>query len=144
VTRAGGAFSTRWRPDRLGRLTVRAIAGGPTSGRAASAPPSAQTVVYRAAIATHFGPGFFGSRTACGTILRPATIGVAHVTLPCGTVVEFLYRGRTLRAPVVDRGPYANGATWDLTTAASRALRFNGKDHVGSIVVSRPARRGRR
>jgi hypothetical protein len=42
-----------------------------------------------------------------------------------------------VRAPVVDRGPYANNATWDLTIAASRALRFNGKDYVGAIRVGK-------
>lgn len=111
--------------------------GGRLDRRAAAATPTIETTVYRASIATHFGPGFYGSRTACGTILTRQTVGVAHKTLPCGTVLEFYYRGRTVRAPVVDRGPYANNAAWDLTMPASRALGFSGKDYVGAMVVGR-------
>jgi peptidoglycan lytic transglycosylase len=144
-TRAGGIFSAAWRTDRVGRLTLRAV---PTARAAAAAggfaAPTARTTVYRASIATHYGRGWYGTRTACGTILTPRTVGVAHKTLPCGTVLEFYYRGRTVRAPVVDRGPYANHAAWDLTMPASRALGFNGKDYVGAIAVGRVSlRRGR-
>ena len=132
-----GGFSTSWRPDRVGRLTLRAVpAAGSTTAQASAGPaPTAPTTVYATAIATQFGPGFFGRRTACGVVLTTATIGVAHTRLPCGTLVEFYYRGRTVRAPVIDRGPYANGATWDLTTGAARALAFDGLSYVGSLVV---------
>ena len=133
----GGAFTATWRADRAGRVTLRAVAGDGSAARASSAAPTAQTTVYRASIATHFGGGFYGSRTACGIVLTRQTVGVAHKTLPCGTVLEFYYRGRTVRAPVVDRGPYANNAAWDLTMPASRALGFNGKDYVGAITVGR-------
>jgi rare lipoprotein A (peptidoglycan hydrolase) len=34
------------------------------------------------------------------------------------------YRGRFVRTTVIDRGPYANGASWDLTQATARALHF--------------------
>ena len=36
------------------------------------------------------------------------TFGVAHRTLPCGTIVLIvnIRNGRTVRAPVIDRGPY--------------------------------------
>lgn len=138
TTGSGGRFSVRWRPNRVGRFTLRAVtANDPGTATAADAPPSAPTTVYGALKATQYGRGSFGSRTACGTILRSTTIGVAHKTLPCGTLVEFYYRGRTLRAPVIDRGPYANGAAWDLTDAAAAELRFNGLDYVGAIRVGR-------
>jgi rare lipoprotein A len=136
--RSGGAFAAAWKADRMGRVTLRAIASGVATAASATA-PTARMTVYGAAIATHFGPGFYGTRTACGTILTRATVGVAHKTLPCGTLIEFYYRGRTVRAPVVDRGPYANNAAWDLTMPASQALQFNGKDYVGAIAVGRVA-----
>jgi hypothetical protein len=142
-TGAGGAFSASWRPDRPGRLVLRAVPAttAATAATATAATPTARTTVYRPAIATHFGEGFYGSRTACGIVLTPRTVGVAHKTLPCGTVLEFYYRGRTVRAPVIDRGPYANDADWDLTMPASRALGFSGKGYVGSISVGRVALR---
>jgi len=136
-TGPGGTFSLRWRPDRAGRLTLRAIAGARSAAARTAAAPTAPTTVYPATIATQFGPGFYNQRTACGVLLTPTTVGVAHTTLPCGTLVEFYYRGRTVRAPVIDRGPYANGATWDLTTGAAAALHFDGLAYVGSLNVGR-------
>jgi hypothetical protein len=65
-----------------------------------------------------------GRRTACGVKLRRSTIGVAHRTLPCGTKVTFKYRGRYVRAKVIDRGPYSHGVRWDLTKRAADKLHF--------------------
>jgi rare lipoprotein A len=62
-----------------------------------------------------YGPGFYGQRTACGEAMTQALVGVAHRTLPCGTLVTFRWNGHTVRAPVVDRGPYVAGRQWDLT-----------------------------
>ncbi len=54
--------------------------------------------------------------------LRKATLGVAHKTLPCGSLVDITYGGRTISVPVVDRGPYSHGVSYDLTIATARAL----------------------
>ena len=62
-----------------------------------------------------YGPGFYGQRTACGEAMTQQLVGVAHRTLPCGTLVTFRWNGHTVRAPVVDRGPYVAGRLWDLT-----------------------------
>ncbi len=78
----------------------------------------------RKSIATWYGPGFYGSQTACGTTLKRSTMGVAHRTLPCGTKVTVAYGSEFERVRVIDRGPYANNADWDLTLAASDALGF--------------------
>lgn len=55
--------------------------------------------------------------TACGQLYTKTIMGVAHRTLPCGTLVEFQWRGRTARVPVIDRGPFVRGRTWDLSGA---------------------------
>ena len=55
---------------------------------------------------------------------RYAGLTVAHRSLPCGTRVRFMYRGRKRDARVSDRGPYANGATWDLDRDLQVALGF--------------------
>jgi hypothetical protein len=39
-------------------------------------------------------------------------------------------------APVIDRGPYANHADWDLTTATGRALGMNDNATVGAISLT--------
>jgi hypothetical protein len=74
--------------------------------------------------ATWYGPGFWGNRTACGRTLRKRTIGVAHRRLPCGTRVVFAFRGRWVRARVIDRGPYRRGYRWDLTRGLAKRLGF--------------------
>jgi rare lipoprotein A len=74
----------------------------------------------------------YGNRTACGQTLTAGTLGVAHKTLPCGTMVTFRYGTREVTVPVIDRGPYAGGREWDLTGATARALGFGGVGVVWS------------
>ena len=115
----------------LGAIPVAQAATGGASGYEAAPPTTAtgEAVAFgpmRYAGASWYGPGLWGRSTACGATLRPTTIGVAHKTLPCGTMVRFVYEGRTVTAPVIDRGPYVKGRAWDLTAAASEALGFEG------------------
>jgi hypothetical protein len=71
-----------------------------------------------------FGPGFYGEGTACGVTLTESLMGVAHRSLPCGTLVTFMNikTGATITVPVVDRGPYVGGRIFDLTGGACTAL----------------------
>jgi hypothetical protein len=73
-------------------------------------------------VASWYGPGFYGNRTACGQTYTPEIIGVAHRTLPCGTLVVIEYRGRVMTVPVIDRGPYIVGRTLDLSAATRTAM----------------------
>lgn len=73
-------------------------------------------------IASWYGPGFYGNRTACGQIYTPEIVGVAHRTLPCGTLVTIEFRGRAMTVPVIDRGPYIAGRTLDLSNATKIAM----------------------
>jgi len=86
--------------------------------------------------ATWYGPGLYGRHTACGQLLLPHTVGVAHRSLPCGTTVKLVYRGHSIITQVIDRGPYSRGNSWDLTLAAARALHFDrvGADRIGYAV----------
>ena len=128
-----GAYLARWRADVTGRQSLRAIVQGATA-QVAAAPATTQVTVYRPVRATWFGPGFFGRRTACGQRLSRGLIGVAHRRLPCGTLVDVYHRGRTLTAPVVDRGPFANGAHYDLTSAAARQVGMHSTGTIGVVV----------
>ena len=85
--------------------------------------------------ATWYGPGFFGNRTACGTTLKRSTPGVAHRKLPCGTKVVVGYQGNWVRTRVIDRGPFANGADWDLTQKTARKLGFETTDRIRTAVI---------
>lgn len=68
----------------------------------------------------------YGRPIACGGVLKVPDLGVANKTLPCGTQVTFVYAGRAIRVPVIDRGPYIAGREWDLTGATAEALHFPG------------------
>lgn len=107
-------------------------ASGSTSGGAAPTPAPSD----RPTLATWFGPGFYGHSTACGQKLTPKLVGVASRTLPCGTLVQIGYRGHQLTVPVLDRGPYGhNGAMWDLTSGAARALEIKETVHITTEIV---------
>lgn len=131
TTGPGGSFVAAWRPQQVGRFSVRIA----LQGSGSLSPPIA-VVVYRPSVATLFGPGLYGNHTACGQMLGKATLGVANRKLPCGTQVAIYYRGRTVVVPVIDRGPYANHANWDLTMATGRALGMNSTATVGAMSLA--------
>lgn len=117
----GGSFSASWRAARLGRHALRARVRG---GGASAAGRPRVVRVYRASLASWFGPGFYGRRTACGQILGAGALGVAHKGLPCGTRVTFVHGRRSVTVPVIDRGPFVGNREWDLTAATRARLGF--------------------
>jgi hypothetical protein len=111
-----------------GRLDATAILGEPRLERVAAADRLAVALPANKAIVkviwhydsniSWYGPGLYGNGGACGMIpggLQKDTVGVAHRTLPCGTRVTFRYKGNTVTTTVIDRGPYVDGRTWDMT-----------------------------
>ena len=104
------------------------IAGLPASPAAPPAPKPPVAVLGSASgpgglvIASWYGPGFYGNRTACGQAYTPEILGVAHRTLPCGTMLSLSFGGRTVTVPVIDRGPFIAGRTLDLSNATRAAL----------------------
>ena len=42
-------------------------------------------------------------------------------------------RGRMIVVPVIDRGPYANSADWDLTEATAQKLATPGIANIGAV-----------
>ena len=142
VVEADGTFLAYWTTDHIGQFRLRArIDRDGTQATAAAATPEIGITIYKPAVATWYGPGFYGRRTACGQRMTRRLLGVAHRKLPCGTRVAFLYQGRTLTVPVVDRGPFPRGRAWDLTSAAAKALGFTFTDTVGAVSLRGAARR---
>jgi rare lipoprotein A (peptidoglycan hydrolase) len=109
-------------------------AAAPATTPAVTTPP---VQPHGGTVATWFGPGFYGKQTACGQTLTPGVIGVANRTLPCGTLVQITYKGHTLTVPVLDRGPYAHHASWDLTAGAAGALGITETVRIGTQVVGK-------
>ena len=116
-------------------------AGAPATG--GSQPPGAAAPLDGALVAritalptelaTWYGPGFFGKRTACGIVLRRSTQGVAHRKLPCGTPVTLYYAGHLKTVPVVDRGPFSRRVRWDITQATARDLGIRRTSHIRAL-----------
>jgi rare lipoprotein A (RlpA)-like double-psi beta-barrel protein len=81
--------------------------------------------------ASWYGPGFYENRLPCWQWLKanglpiqflPDTWGVAHKTLPCGTMLVLTHGANTITVPVVDRGPYIAGRELDLSPIVKAAL----------------------
>ncbi|HLQ05594.1 MAG TPA: septal ring lytic transglycosylase RlpA family protein, partial [Verrucomicrobiae bacterium] len=75
--------------------------------------------------------GFFENRLPCWQWLQaqdlpiqflPDTWGVAHKSLPCGTMLVLSHGANTITVPVVDRGPYVAGRELDLSPRIKSAL----------------------
>lgn len=120
-------------------LPAAASTGTGSGGVSPSSPPpdSAKAADYQPARATWYGPGFFGHRTACGSMLTHRTLGVAHKRLACGTRVALRYRGRTIVVPVIDRGPYSRGVDFDLTYATARRLGMQQTSRLRAAALDR-------
>ena len=129
-----GSFRTSWRPYSSGRFTLRAV----TEGASASSTATTTVSVMRRTVATWYDQA--GSTTACGVDLEKDTLGVAHKSLPCGTVLEFSFRGRSVTTPVIDRGPFVKGVSYDLTIEAARRIGFvsTGRGTVGVLPAATP------
>ena len=141
-TNAVGAFSIPYVPRHIGRFMLRATTAQAATAATSNATPTTPIEIYRPVVATFFGPGDYGSTTACGETLTPQLLGVAHLTLPCGTLVDIAYAGQTITVPVVDRGPYVAGVSYDLTTATAAALGIDETVHIGALAVHTPAAPG--
>lgn len=135
--RSNERFRIRWRAHISGRQSLRVVIA-PARRRSRSqsrsgTAPVAKISIYRRAQATYFGPGLYGRTTACGQVLTPTLLGVAHKTLPCGTLVALLYKRREVLVPVVDRGPFNGAFSLDLTSATADLLAFRASGRVGYI-----------
>ncbi|QEC47672.1 hypothetical protein FSW04_08860 [Baekduia soli] len=139
---ADGTYSAGFKPGHSGHPRLRVVAAGqpaPAATAASDAAGGRELTVFHRARATWYGPGFYGRRTACGRRLTKATLGVAHKTLPCGTLVELYKDGRTVTVPVIDRGPFRAGTSYDLTAATAQALGVTTTTVLGAVRATDPA-----
>jgi rare lipoprotein A len=77
-------------------------------------------------LASWYGPGFHGRRTANGERYDQNGMTAAHRTLPLGTRVKVtdVDTGREVEVRINDRGPFKRGRVIDLSYAAARKLRM--------------------
>ena len=79
---------------------------------------------WEVGIASWYGPGFHGDRTANGEIYDMYAMTAAHKTLPFGTIVRVvdLETGKSVVVRINDRGPFIEGRIIDLSYAAALEL----------------------
>lgn len=82
-------------------------------------------------IASWYGPGFHGRKTANGERFDMGELTAAHKTLPFGTrvLVHNPRNGKKVVVRINDRGPYVPGRVIDLSQAAATALGMKGRGH---------------
>jgi hypothetical protein len=133
TTAGGGVYELR---NRVGTaLSARArVVTGSADGLDGGDQRVGRLNVYRYAYVSWYGPGLYGGHLGCGGTLKPGTLGVANKSLPCGAKVTLRHNGRSVRVPVIDRGPYVAGREYDLTQATAQRLGFAGH---GSMLVTR-------
>lgn len=92
--------------------------------------------VFQSGVASYYGPGFHGRRTANGERFNQFAMTAAHRTLPMGTRVKVTNtrNGRSVVVRINDRGPFAHGRVIDLSTASARAIGISG---VGRVQLAR-------
>ena len=73
-------------------------------------------------VASWYGPGFAGRRTASGEAFNPREYTAAHRTLPFGSKVRVTMNGRSVVVRINDRGPFSAGRVIDLSQAAAEEI----------------------
>lgn len=85
--------------------------------------------LLKSGLASWYGPGFHGRRTANGERYNMHELTAAHRYLPFGTLlmVRSVHTGKTVVVRVNDRGPYKHQRVLDLSRAAMDALGVLGR-----------------
>ena len=129
---------------------MRALIAGTQAQAADAAPLTTSVTVYRPARATWFGPGFYGKHTACGQVHEPRAARRRAPHAAVRHAGRALLRRQAITVPVIDRGPFANGARYDLTSAVAQAVGMTADEHRSASCPSaapswtRPSPRRRR
>src|SRR6058998_168327 len=116
----------RWGGCRAAMVAAALAVSGCSFVRAPSPPPVVDGV--QIGVASWYGPGFHGNRTANGEIYDQYELTAAHPSLPLGTrvMVTNLANGRSVDVRINDRGPFVDGRAIDLSYAAARTIRMVG------------------
>lgn len=75
-------------------------------------------------LASWYGPGFNGRRSASGEVFNQNALTAAHRSLPFGTQVRVtnVNTGQSVVVRINDRGPHIRGRIIDLSAGAARAI----------------------
>lgn len=91
--------------------------------------PKVQPNYNKVGVASWYGPGFHGKKTANGETYNQNALTAAHTTLPMPSNVRVtnLDNGRSIVVRINDRGPFAHKRIIDLSARAADLLGFKNK-----------------
>ena len=117
--------STKPEPAEQGRYKI----GNPYQIKGVWYYPTVDYGYNKTGIASWYGPGFHGKRTANGETYDQNALTAAHKTLPMPSIVQVtnLENGRSIKVTVNDRGPYAFGRIIDMSRRGAQLLGFHRK-----------------
>jgi rare lipoprotein A len=97
--------------------------------RGADVPSGYPIGYHEEGVASWYGPGFDGHRTASGERFDMRQLTAAHRTLPFGSMVQVrsLVNDRRVTVRINDRGPFSRGRMLDLSRAAALQLGMIGQ-----------------
>lgn len=83
-----------------------------------------ESKIIQHGIASWYGPGFYGRKTASGEIFTKTQYTAAHPTLPMGTKLRVTNNatGESVVVKVNDRGPFHGNRVIDLSHAAAKTI----------------------
>lgn len=111
-------------------VPVLALAAYGCAARSKAPATTAGILEVRRGLASYYGPGFDGKKTASGTRFDMKAMVAAHPSYPFGTVVRVtnVTNGRAVELRIVDRGPARGprkeGVIIDVSHGAASALEF--------------------
>ncbi|WP_245927570.1 septal ring lytic transglycosylase RlpA family protein [Aphanothece hegewaldii] len=124
ISNINAAPTKKTQPTRINSTTVPSKAPAKVSSRPQTAQTKSRVAARKQGMASWYGPGFHGRRTANGESFNQHGMTAAHRTLPIGTRVKVtnLNNGRSVVVRINDRGPFSGGRIIDLSKGAARLI----------------------
>ena len=118
----------RWGVIVAAAATIAAAGSAAADQASVEAAASGRSLSSTVGVASYYGAGFHGRRTADGEVFDMHGLSAAHKSLPipCYARVTNLGNGRSVVVRVNDRGPYIRGRMLDVSERVARLLVFHG------------------
>ena len=131
------------RPNLLILAAAMLIAATAACGKKPIEVASERPQFVQTGVASWYGSGFEGGKTASGERFDPNDMTAAHRTLPFGTMVRVtnLRNNRSIDVRIINRGPFIKGRIIDLSPSAAKQLRIGKSGIVRVRIEASPARK---
>jgi len=92
---------------------------------------------FERGMASWYGPGFYGKKTANGEVYTGKEMTAAHRSLPFGSKVKVtrVDNGRSVVVRINDRGPFQKGYVIDLSKTAAKKIGLSQSTEVELQII---------